>query len=101
MVTQILTFTKSSGVWGTTPVDELLNVVRTVDTTGIEYLNTLNLNTNQYIATHDIVSETVYTITREWLDLDAYATYTALNSINNNTAALNAIGISVTSETID
>ena len=100
MVTQILTFTKSSGVWGTTPVDELLNVVRTVDTTGIEYLNALG-STNQYIATHDLVSETVYTITREWLDLDAYATYTALNSINNNTAALNAIGISVTSETID
>tara|TARA_B110000503_G_scaffold39231_1_gene64604 strand:- start:88 stop:387 length:300 start_codon:yes stop_codon:yes gene_type:complete len=99
MVTQILTFTKSSGVWETTPAEEILNAVNTADTTSIEYINTLG--TDQYTATHDIVSETVYTITRAWLDLDAYATYTALNSVNNNIAALNAVGISITSETID
>ena len=99
MITQIFIFTKSSGVWGTTPAEELLNAVYTADTTGIEYINTLD--TDQYISTHNLVSETVYTITREWLDLDAYATYTALNSVNNNIAALNAIGISITSETID
>ncbi len=99
MVTQILTFTKSSGVWETTPAEEILNAVNTADTTGIEYINTLG--TDVFTETQYLASETVYTITREWFDLDAYATYTALNSVNNNIAALNAVGISITSETIN
>ena len=103
MVTQILTFTKSSGVWETTPAEEILNAVNTADTTGIEYINTLGTDVfteTQYMSLN-LASEPVYTITREWFDLDAYATYTALNSVNNNIAALNAVGISITSETID